>query len=255
MGSVQIVDILVAKPHVELKMGTIFSIHPAAFHAFTAPHYAAMAVVFGLVLLLAVFQKRLSKNQQLKKTMRTVVPAFVIFLFAVEFIWLAVTHNFDPSVNLPLHICDINFVLVIFLFLFRHQYLFETVYFIGIGGAMQAMLTPSLAYDFPSYHYFFFFCGHGLVILGALWFAMVEKFKPVPFSLVRALIFINLIALLVLPVDLLFNGDYMFLLSKPAATSLFDVLGPWPWYLLSCEGIAFLSFLLLYLPWIRKRRL
>jgi uncharacterized membrane protein YwaF len=40
----------------------------------------------------------------------------------------------------------------------------------------------------------------------------------------------------------------MFLFAKPQPETLLTILGPWPWYIVACEGVAFVLFLLLYLP-------
>ena len=40
----------------------------------------------------------------------------------------------------------------------------------------------------------------------------------------------------------------MFLRAKPVTGSALDLLGPWPWYILSVEGMGLALFLLLYLP-------
>ena len=53
--------------------------------------------------------------------------------------------------------------------------------------------------------------------------------------------------------DYFFGTDYFFLRAKPADPSLLDFLGPWPWYILSTEGVALILFLLIYLPVRRSR--
>jgi uncharacterized membrane protein YwaF len=37
----------------------------------------------------------------------------------------------------------------------------------------------------------------------------------------------------------------MFLASKPPYASLFNVLGPWPWYIISVAGVAIAMVLIL----------
>ena len=56
-------------------------------------------------------------------------------------------------------------------------------------------------------------------------------------------------------VNLLLDSNYMYTLRKPATASLFDLMGPWPWYLLGAEVLALGLFLLLYLPFALERRL
>jgi len=44
------------------------------------------------------------------------------------------------------------------------------------------------------------------------------------------------------------ESNYMFIAHKPDTPSLLDVLGPWPWYILSAEAVGLAVGLLLYLP-------
>jgi uncharacterized membrane protein YwaF len=79
-------------------------------------------------------------------------------------------------------------------------------------GAVQALLTPALGYNYPHFRFFEFFTAH--IAISAT------------------------------------GGNYMFLARKPDTPSLLDYLGTYPWYLLSLDGVAVVFFLLLYLPFI-----
>jgi uncharacterized membrane protein YwaF len=59
---------------------------------------------------------------------------------------------------------------------------------------------------------------------------------------------VNVLAALDGTLDWAFRSNYMYLRTKPGSTTLLDVLGPWPWYILAAEGVALVLFLLLYLP-------
>ena len=70
---------------------------------------------------------------------------------------------------------------------------------------------------------------------------------------------VNLFAVCIGAFDYFFNTDYMYLRAKPINASLLDVLGPWPWYILSLEAMALLSYLVYYSPFfimdlIKQRR-
>ena len=65
----------------------------------------------------------------------------------------------------------------------------------------------------------------------------------------------NVYGIVVGTLDWIFGWNYGYLCAKPVMPSLLDYLGPWPWYLLSIEAIAFVSFLLLELPFKALERL
>jgi hypothetical integral membrane protein (TIGR02206 family) len=56
-------------------------------------------------------------------------------------------------------------------------------------------------------------------------------------------------------INAVLGSNYLFIAHKPDAQTLLDVLGPWPWYILSMEVIGLVVFVLLYLPfWLRPSR-
>ena len=42
----------------------------------------------------------------------------------------------------------------------------------------------------------------------------------------------------------------MYLNAKPPGATIYSILGPWPWYILSLEGVIFILFSLLLIPFV-----
>ena len=153
--------------------------------------------------------------------------------------------------QLPLHICSVLIWLAGFMLIFKNYRIYEFAYFIGIGGAMQALLTPDAGiYGFPHYRIFQTMISHGLLITATIFMTTVEGFRPTWKSLWRVVIGLNIYAVLIYPVNLLMGTDFLYINGKPVTASLLDALPPWPYYLIYMELIGLALFLLLYLPFI-----
>jgi len=124
------------------------------------------------------------------------------------------------------------------------------------GGALQALLTPDIgAYNFPHFRFFQVFLSHGLIIVGALHMTIVEGNRPTGASLKRVFLWLNGYMIFVFLINLLVGGNYLFIMHKPETASLLDLFGPWPVYIFAAEGVAFITFFLLYAPfWVMDRR-
>jgi len=112
----------------------------------------------------------------------------------------------------------------------------------------MALLTPNLLERFPSFLTVQFFVGHGLDVAGVLYLVWSRQARPRPWSVGRVMVALNIYAAVVGTFDFLFKTDYMYLCAKPQNVSLLTFLGPWPWYIVTTEGVALGLFLLLYLP-------
>ena len=170
--------------------------------------------------------------------------------------WQILTENWTLAYSLPLQLCSISLLLSVIMLLTYSYRVYEITYFLGLGGASQAMLTPDLLYPYPHFIFFIFFLAHAAIILACLFMTWVEEYRPTLRSMWKAFGFLNLLLPFVLWVNHVTGGNYMFISRKPLHPSLLDYLGPYPWYILSLEGVAILLFLLLYLPHrLRKKNL
>ncbi len=166
-------------------------------------------------------------------------------------VWLLANH-YDQLLSslLPLHLCGLSVLLTAWVLAARSYSAYEVVYFWAWGGTLQALVTPDLDRGFPDPAFIAFFLGHGLVIVGVLYATLVYRFRPRLASIFKSLGVLLLVVAVVAPVNLWLGTNYLFLCSKPEQASLMDFLGPWPWYILSLAGLALVSSLIYYLPFL-----
>jgi hypothetical integral membrane protein (TIGR02206 family) len=159
--------------------------------------------------------------------------------------WLAPPHG------LPLDLCDVVLWVTVAALVAPRPWSLEIAYYLGLGGSGMALLTPDVAADAPAYAAVQFYVGHGLVVAAILFLVWAGALRPRPGSWWRVFLAGNAYAAAVLAFDLVFGTNYMYLREKPAAGSLLDVLGPWPWYVLAGDAVALVLLWLLYLPFRR----
>jgi len=219
------------------------------FYMWGTSHLVTICLIFGLVIALFIFKKSLIPY---RKIIRITVGWFLIISRISLDIWYIHTGMWDIRTSLPLELCSIASLACGIMLLTKSQRLFEVFYFIAIGGAIQAILTPDLLFGFPQYRYIQFLADHGMLIIARLLMISLYQYSITLHSVVKAFITINVISAIVFIINSLLSANYMFLKHKPSGASLLDILGPYPLYLLSLEGITLAVFFVLYLPFVFK---
>ena len=150
---------------------------------------------------------------------------------------------------LPMQLCDWGMVVVLVAMWTGNQRWFEVAYFWGIGGTLQAVLTPNLRYGFPDWRFISFFTLHCGIIIGVVFLMLTRRYRPYLMSIVRVFLWSELYFVVTLITDKLTGFNYGFLLHKPEAFSILSFLSDsWPLYLLQMHGLALSFFLGLYAP-------
>ena len=217
----------------------------AGFAPFGLAHLAILAAVPAAALLLA----RLVRARPGRE--RSVRWAFAAALLVNQVAYVAFAAGrgwIDPPRGLPLELCDVALWLAVAALLGARAWAGEALWFFALAGTTQALVTPDLGAPFPSYPTVKFFLGHGGTVAAALFLAFAGRLRPRRGAWWRALLGVNAYAAALLAFNLAAGTNYMYLRAKPAAPSLLDALGPWPWYLVACEGIAAAAFFALELP-------
>ncbi len=219
---------------------------PEPFHPFDLQHLIALGILLVLGILIVYASKRAGPSRS--EWIGRLLAAALVSYAAITYIQKGLAGELSVDYALPLELCHWVMIACFISLLRPNQYASEIAYFWGFAGTLQATLTPDISQGFPSWEFVEFFWSHGGILL-AIVFIIAEGFRPRKGSVGRMLISVNVYGLAVGTVDWLFGWNYGYLCRKPAEPSLLDYLGPWPWYLASIEGIALVSFLLLYLPW------
>jgi hypothetical integral membrane protein (TIGR02206 family) len=223
----------------------------APFLLFGPSHLAFLAVVVLACVLLFIFRDRFSPRQ--KTFMRWSLAVWLVLNEVAFHTWHIYYGLWSVQNHLPLHICSIMVFASAYMLVSRNYTIYEFSYFMGIGAAMQALLTPDAGiYGFPHFRFFQTMTAHSLIVFSAIYMTAVEKFRPHPKSLVRVFVGMNIYMVLIFLFNPLIGSNYLFIAHKPETASLIDVLGPWPWYILSLEAIGIILCLILYLPFFLK---
>ena len=221
-----------------------------AFVLFGSFHLAALACIVALNLFLLQFR---NSSESTKHNIRWTM-ALVLWGNEIGWhIWNAAVGRWTIQTMLPLHVCSILVWLGALMLVTKSYSIYEFMYFIGIGGALQALLTPDIGiYGFPHFRFFQTFISHGLIVTAAIYKTTVEGFRPTWKSFVRVAVLTNVYMVIVFFINSTIGSNYMMINGKPATASILDLLPPWPIYIIYMEVLGIVTFLLLYIPFIIK---
>ncbi len=208
-------------------------------------HLLILAAIPLLAAVLAAIQRRLSLGTS---RLRLGFAAVLLLDSVLWYGYLAAIGQLTFPGALPLDLCDITLFLVIIVLFNLHPAIFDLAYYGALAGTSMALLTPDLWESFPSLSTVQFFAAHSLAVTAVLYLVWSGQARPRPGSVARAMLALNLFAAFDFTFDSIFKTNYMYLRAKPENLSLLNVLGPWPWYILTSEAVALALFLLLYRP-------
>ncbi len=223
----------------------------APFVLFGGWHLLALAAVVAVNLSWVWLRRRLGEHP--KQRIRYVLTAVLIGGETSWHIWMLATDQWVIQIMLPLWLCSLSIWLSPLMLLAKKRNVYEFLYFMGILGGSQALLTPDLGqYGFPHYRFIEFLLVHGALVTAPIYMTVVEGFRPCRYSLLK-------VALLMLPylglvawVNRQIGSNYLYTAGKLPTPSLLDVLGPHPIYIFWMVVLGLAFCLLLYLPFAIK---
>ena len=144
------------------------------FTTFSAEHVATIGVIFLLALGLVI----IGRSRSLAHLVRPVSWALCVLAVGHEAAWVIgamILGHWHFSWGVPLQLCDLAIFAVALTLIRHYQWVWELAYFWGLGGSLQAILTPDLNVTFPHLIYIKFFLSHGCTVTGVIFLAAGAK--------------------------------------------------------------------------------
>ena len=222
------------------------------FILFGLPHLIALVLGVTVPFLLAAWVRgATARDRRVRMVLGAMLTAGWIGWYVMLWSrgWLA------PGNELPLNLCDwAQGALIVALFS-RHQRAYELGYFWGLGGTLQAVITPDVSRGFPDIQFLLFMLDHAGLIAALLYLTWGTGLRPMPASLPRVIL-ASLVYLAVAgAADYAFGTNYGFLRGKGDHVSLLTWLAPWPWYIGELVLIGLVSVAVYYAPFFLFDRL
>ena len=221
------------------------------FELFGTAHIWTIIVAFIIGFLIVFLTTKYASNKQ-QKIIATAIGIFMIIEDIYEHGYYILIAGEALKDNLPLHLCGLTTLLTAIMLITRSKWLFQYVYFWGLGGATITYLTPDTHWIFPDLLYITFFTSHGLIIVGVFLMIFAFNNRPTVKSLWRSFWGLHVLAIFIGLINYILDTNYMFLCEKPNAETPMDFMGPWPWYIISLEIAVIITWLILYAPYYFK---
>ena len=162
----------------------------------------------------------------------------------------------NPVDNIPLHLCSIsNFIACFILFvpkISKESKFFEFLYYAGIIGAFQAFFTPQINnFDGSNYEYIEWYLSHIGIMLLPIYMLKNLGFRLTKFSWLRVVVYLNILLIIVMPINYFIGSNYMYVNGKPEVNNPL-IIGEWPIYIFFWEIIIIFFTYTLYVMSTKK---
>lgn len=222
------------------------------FTTFGLPHCIVMIlVVLASIWMVKFF--RSDASELLKTKVRYTFGGLLVFAVFMDIPLPLIRHGMNADSwalvwdsSLPLYLCDVVSLLLAYALFTKNQRIAEIGYLWGLAGTVQGLITPTLYFGWDTLDFYNFFLQHGGVPVAAITLVWGMGILPEKGAFKRAMLWSWGYMLTVICINFLIGKNYGFLNGKPEVEgTLFDYMGPEPWYLLTLQGVAFLFYYIL----------
>ena len=215
---------------------------PYTFDLFGNDHILSIILIIIFYVLFLCFNEKIGiKN---KSEIFPIVLSFIILSLDIsEDIIRYITGYYSIEKDLPLQLCAIGIYVAVVALLKKNQIAFELIFYWGLVGASQAILTPDS--DLFELKIFFMYSQayHSALIFSVLWLVIKCNMRMQIEYIPRVVLITNLVVVVISVINYLLDSNYMFLRVKPNSVSPF-LIGDWPVYIIM---VQFFSIVIVFL--------
>ncbi len=176
------------------------------FKLYGAGHIIALMAITLLCLSFLYFRTKWDERE--KRNFRYFVAILLVVDELSWHAWAIYWGIWSIQTMLPLHICSVMVWASAYMLVTKNYSIYEMGYFLGIGGATQALLTPDASgYGFPHYRAFQTFIAHGLLVAIPIYMTLVEGFRPTLSSFKKVFIWTNIYVVFVFFLNLAIGSN------------------------------------------------
>ena len=187
------------------------------FELFGSLHLITIVTIIAVTVLLPKFYKNKSEDQ--KSLMCKIIAAIIalhIIISPYKDLYI-LADPYDWRETIPLHMCDLSEIFLIWFLLGGPKILYLCAFFWGLAGASMAILTPDIEYH--DLDYIFFMVGHGMILVGIMYATVSLGNRPYAKDIVKVS---AITALILLPIVYVINlllgepANFWYLMDRPA---------------------------------------
>jgi hypothetical integral membrane protein (TIGR02206 family) len=208
----------------------------------------ALLALVGILLL----RSGMRGTDVVRRRIRVGMAAFFLFWEIEWQVWHLWHGIWSAEINLPLHLCSVMIWVSMYGLWFEDRRVYPLMYFMGIAGAIQALITPNAHETFPHIRFMSTMFTHSLLVICGFWVIFVEKYRPTFRSARNAFLGLNAYALVVYFINRAVGANYLYVVAKPDVATLMDYFPAWPWYIPILEGLLVIIMVGMYVPFIRR---
>ena len=223
------------------------------FESFGVQHAVTIATVTAMIAAMCWAGRRL-RGTTTGRRYEIGLAACVWILWISYQAYDYIKYGFEPGNTLPLQMCDFVAVFAALVFVRPDRRLQSLVYFWGLALGSQAIFTPDMAGGPGSIAFYWFWLYHLFIVGAGVYVVVVQGFRPQLSDLLFAIAMGLLYVIAMFTINAIFDLNYGYVgRATPGRPTLIDVLGPWPFRVVSMVLLGAIGMTVLWLPWAIAR--